>query len=68
MLVLWFTLGAERGAAVIGGTLLNMAVFGAMISYIMQALAFILLRRNCPHIERPVPQPARRAGRGRHRR
>lgn len=53
MFALWFSLGAERGAAVIGGTLLNMAVFGAMVSYIMQATSFILLRRNRPGIERP---------------
>ena len=57
MLVLWYTLGSDRGAAVIGGTLLNMAVFGAMISYVMQATAFILLRRNFPHIERPYKSP-----------
>src|SRR5215213_7103523 len=44
MLCVWFRLGSKRGADLIGGTLLNMAVFGAMISYAMQALAFILLR------------------------
>ena len=53
MFALWFSLGAERGAAVIGGTLLNMAVFGAMFSYIMQGISFILLRKNMPDIERP---------------
>ncbi len=57
MFVLWFGLGAERGGAVIGGTLLNMAVFGAMFSYIMQALAFIMLRQNRPSIERPYRSP-----------
>jgi ethanolamine permease len=57
MLVLWFALGSDRGAAVIGGTLLNMAVFGAMISYVMQATAFILLRRNFPSIARPYRSP-----------
>lgn len=57
MFVLWTTLGAERGAAVIGGTLLNMAVFGAMFSYIMQALSFILLRRRRPDIARPYRSP-----------
>lgn len=57
MLALWFSLGAERGAAVIGGTLLNMAVSGAMFSYVMQALAFILLRKRLPHIERPYRSP-----------
>lgn len=57
MLVIWFALGAEAGAAAIGGTLLNMAVFGAMLSYVMQALSFILMRRNMPHIERPYKSP-----------
>lgn len=57
MFVLWFSLGADKGAAVIGGTLLNMAVFGAMFSYIMQALSFIQLRRKLPHMERPYRSP-----------
>ncbi len=41
------------GGFPVGGVLLNMAVFGAVISYAMQMLAFILLRRNLPNIERP---------------
>jgi ethanolamine permease len=57
MLVLWFSLGADKGAAVIGGTLLNMAVFGAMFSYIMQALSFIRLRSKMPDMERPYRSP-----------
>lgn len=57
MFALWFTLGAEKGAGVIGGILLNMAVFGAMFSYVMQALAFILLRRRLPNLERPYRSP-----------
>jgi ethanolamine permease len=57
MFSLWLTLGAERGAAVIGGILLNMAVFGAMFSYLMQALAFILLRRRLPKLDRPYRSP-----------
>ncbi|MEW6257222.1 MAG: amino acid permease [Pseudomonadota bacterium] len=57
MLAIWFALGAEAGAAAIGGTLLNMAVFGAMLSYVMQALSFILMRRNMPQIERPDKSP-----------
>ena len=39
-------LGAAEGGAAIGSVLLNMAVFGAMFSYIMQAISFILLRLN----------------------
>jgi len=57
MLGIWFYLGAEAGAAVIGGTLLNMAVFGAMCSYIAQGISFILLRRQHAHIERPYRSP-----------
>lgn len=41
------------GSGFVGAALLNMAVFGAVISYAMQMLAFIQLRRNLPHIERP---------------
>jgi ethanolamine permease len=34
-----------------------MAVFGAVISYAMQCLSFILLRRNLPNITRPYRSP-----------
>lgn len=57
MLITFFMLGAESGASVIGGTLLNMAVFGAMCSYIAQGVSFILLRKNQPNIERPYRSP-----------
>src|SRR5262245_21804663 len=57
ILACWFALGAERGRAAIGGILLNMAVFGAMISYAFQGLSFILLRRRLPDIERPYRSP-----------
>ncbi len=57
MLIIWFALGAEQGGSIIGSVLLNMAVFGAMFSYIMQAISFILLRRNLPHINRPFRSP-----------
>ncbi len=62
MLTVWITLGSDRGAAVIGGTLLNMAVFGAMFSYILQGAAFILLRLRAPNIERPYRSPLGVAG------
>ncbi len=57
MFTLWYLLGQEKSTAVIGGTLLNMAVFGAMFSYVMQGLSFILLRRNLPNIPRPYRSP-----------
>ncbi|MBR7621710.1 amino acid permease [Phenylobacterium sp. 20VBR1] len=64
MLAVWFGLGAEKGAAVIGGALLNMAVFGAMFSYVMQGLSFILLRRKFPDLPRPYKSPLGMAGAG----
>jgi ethanolamine permease len=57
LLAIWFTRGAEEGGALIGGTLLNMAVFGAMISYAFQGLSFILLRVRMPDIPRPYRSP-----------
>ena len=57
MFVIWFGQGAEQGGAIIGSMLLNMAVFGAMFSYILQAVSFILLRKNKPNIERPYVSP-----------
>jgi ethanolamine permease len=46
----------------LGGALLNMAVFGAVISYFMQMMSFWLLRRNMPNIERPYRSPVGVAG------
>jgi len=57
MLAVWFIGGEKNSTAFIGGTLLNMAVFGAMISYAMQGLSFILLRKNLPNIVRPYRSP-----------
>jgi len=41
------------GNVPVGGVLLNMAVFGAMIAYALQMISFILLRKNLPDIDRP---------------
>jgi ethanolamine permease len=40
-------------AAQVVAAVLNMAVFAAVISYALQSLSFILLRRNFAHIHRP---------------
>ncbi len=45
-----------------GAALLSMAVFGAVISYFMQMLAFIRLRSKMPNIERPYRSPVGVAG------
>jgi ethanolamine permease len=59
MLVIWFSVKGDATAstAIIGTTLLNMAVFGAMISYAMQGLSFIVLRNKLPNIIRPYRSP-----------
>ena len=44
-------------ASTVSGALLNMAVFGAVISYAMQCVAYVLLRRNMPGINRPFQSP-----------
>jgi ethanolamine permease len=41
----------------VGAALLNMAVFGAVIAYILQMLSFILLRYRFPNMERPYKSP-----------
>ena len=41
----------------VGAVLLNMAVFGAVISYALQMLSFVLLRRGLPHLTRPFRSP-----------
>ena len=41
----------------VGAVLLNLAVFGAVISYMLQMISFILLRLRLPDIERPYRSP-----------
>jgi ethanolamine permease len=41
----------------VGAVLLNMAVFGAVVSYGLQMASFVLLRRKLRHIERPYRSP-----------
>jgi ethanolamine permease len=54
----------KGGTSQIGASLLYMAVFGAVISYFMQCLSFILLRRRFPQIERPYRSPLGEWGAG----
>ncbi|MCU1327174.1 MAG: amino acid permease-associated region [Bryobacterales bacterium] len=46
----------------VGATLLNMAVFGAVIAYVLQMGSFILLRIRLPRIDRPYRSPFGLAG------
>jgi ethanolamine permease len=49
-------------AATVSGALLNMAVFGAVISYGLQCISYVLLKRNYPNIERPYKSPLGNGG------
>jgi ethanolamine permease len=51
--VLVYILQQKALGSQIVAALLNMAVFAAVISYILQMTSFVLLRRNLPNIERP---------------
>jgi ethanolamine permease len=63
--VIYKWLAGKGGAAgQIVGALLYMAVFGAVVSYAMQCLSFILLRRKLPRIERPYRSPVGEWGAG----
>jgi ethanolamine permease len=52
--LIWY-LGRQEGegSAQVVAAVLNMAVFAAVMSYALQCLSFILLRRNLPNIARP---------------
>jgi ethanolamine permease len=64
-LVVWY-FSRQSGdlAAKVVAALLNMAVFAAVISYFMQSLSFIMLRRRLPNIERPYRSPVGQLGAG----
>jgi ethanolamine permease len=55
--IYWFGQNSQVGAI-----LLNMAVFGAVIAYILQMASFLLMRWNLPSIERPYVSPFGVAG------
>jgi ethanolamine permease len=57
MMILWTVLGGKEASPLIGSVLLNMAVFGAMLSYIFRAVSFIILRRHHAGISRPYRSP-----------
>ena len=57
-----FGYDAAGNATGTGKALLSMAVFGAVISYAMQMLSFILLRSKLPNIARPYRSPIGQVG------
>ncbi|HJZ99164.1 MAG TPA: amino acid permease [Candidatus Solibacter sp.] len=46
----------------VGAVLLNMAVFGAVMAYMLQMLSFTMLRVRFPNLERPYRSPLGMAG------
>ncbi|HVK23972.1 MAG TPA: ethanolamine permease [Actinokineospora sp.] len=51
------TILAARDAAAAGALLINIAVFGATVSYVLLNLSHIVLRRREPNLERPYRTP-----------
>jgi ethanolamine permease len=62
MLTLSVALGTADAGTMIGSVLLNMAVFGAMLSYLTRAAAYLALRRDYPRLPRPFRSPFGRSG------
>ncbi len=63
VLIVWTASGGPSSDWVgVSAIVLDMVVFGAMLSYIARALSFILLRRNQPGIDRPFRSPLGIAG------
>lgn len=48
---------AEGAGAVAGAIVLNIAVWGAMLAYLMQAISFLVLRSKLPNLKRPYVSP-----------
>ena len=51
------TVDAEGAGAVAGAIILNIAVWGAVLAYFLQMVAYIVLRRKFPNTVRPYKSP-----------
>ena len=51
------SIDAEGVGAVAGAIVLNIAVWGAVLAYLMQMISFVILRRNYPKAKRPYVSP-----------
>lgn len=56
LLLVWY-MGGSGDIPFMGGFLVGMIVFAGMVSYILQSMAFVRLRRLYPKIERPFLSP-----------
>lgn len=57
-MLLW----AQYGGANAGAVVLNIAVWGAVIAYILQMVSYLLLKRNMSNLKRPYVSPVGSAG------
>ncbi|MBM6405633.1 amino acid permease [Phycicoccus sp. CSK15P-2] len=57
LLIIGLSVVLGEDAADVATQLLNIAVFGAVISYLLQMVAFVMLRRKFPSAERPYRSP-----------
>ena len=48
---------SEGAGAVAGAIILNIAVWGAVLSYFLQMVSFVILRRKFPNVDRPYVSP-----------
>jgi len=48
---------SEGAGAVAGAIVLNIAVWGAVLAYLLQMVAFVILRRKYPNAKRPFRSP-----------
>jgi ethanolamine permease len=56
------TAAGGQAANIAGSIVLNIAIWGAVVSYLMQMISFIALRRKFPNAKRPYISPTGIAG------
>jgi len=62
LLVQWIASLGDSESSTANGIILFIAVFGAVISYFLQMLSFVILRRKFPKMQRPYKSPTGVAG------
>ena len=55
-------LWAQYGGATAGAVVLNIAVWGAVIAYMLQMVSYLLLKKNMSHLNRPYKSPVGSTG------
>lgn len=55
-------LWAQYGGATAGAVVLNIAVWGAVLAYLLQMVSYLLLKKNFAHLNRPYKSPVGSGG------